>query len=219
MKSTHVNNNHWNTLASIRHHMYEYLLVFSCDQITETIIMSFKEYFERQYGCQQAAKLRPHLTLFNCVINESKIDPIIQACTKIARHTKPMKMELDGFDNFEHGTMYIGVEKKVSRQILTLVAALKARTGEHVRRWSPGENKFCATPHITIAKSMTDEQMENAKREWKPRKFNTTTYVNEITLLRRSLLKGSRYEVVQRFPLLGLPEDPYIQGSLFPDTP
>lgn len=216
MKSAHVNNDHWNTLANIRHHMYEYLLILSCDQITETIIMSFKQYFEQQYGCQQAAKLRPHLTLFHCVINESKIDPVVQACVKLARHTKPIKMELDGFDNFEHGTMYIGVEKKISLQILTLVTALKARTGEHIRRWSPGENKFCATPHITIAKNMTDEQMERAKKEWRSRKFNTTTSVNEITLLRRSLLKGSRYEVVQRFPLLGLPEDPYIQGSLFP---
>lgn len=215
MKRVHINNNHWNTLASIRHHMYEYLLVFSCDKVTEALLHNVKRYFEENYGCAYAANLVPHLTLFKCTIHENKVDRIIQGFEKVARHASPLSISLTQFKKYEYGTFYVDLESDASNQVLDLAKRLKMEIGNHVRQWAPGENHFCDDPHLTIARNMSALQTAKAAIDWLYREFLATFQATEMILLRRSLITGSKYEQIATFPLLGLPGGSYTQGSLF----
>ena len=215
MKSVHINNNHWNTLASIRHHMYEYLLVFSCDNVTEALLHNVKRYFEDNYGCAYAASLAPYLTLFKCTIHENKVDRIIQGLEKVAKHASPVQIALTKFNKYDHGTFYVDMEPKASEEVIQLAKKLKDEIGPHVKQWAPGEYHFCDNPHITIARNMNALQVAKATMDWLYREFLATFEPSHMVLLRRSLVTGSKYEQIASFPLLGLPSPSYTQGSLF----
>lgn len=214
MKAIHFNNNDWSTITNIRNHMFEYLLVFSCDAVTEAAIGTVKQYFQKHYGCEHAANLRPHLTLFNCIIHDNKLDRLIQGFQKVARHTAPFQIELNRFNQYERGTFYVDLEDGVSDQIMGFVRNLKADTSEHLSRWA-GEFKFCTDPHFTVARQMTDLQFQRAVAEWRNSQFNATFKVSEMSLLRRSLVNGAKFTEVARIPLHGLPVRTLVQGSLF----
>ncbi|NIJ54766.1 2'-5' RNA ligase family protein [Dyadobacter arcticus] len=215
MKRVHINNNHWNTLVNIRHHMYEYLLVLSCDKVTEALIHNVKRYFEENYGCHYAANLIPHLTLFKCTIHESKVDRIIQGFSKVARHMSPLQIALTQFNKYENGTFYVDLESDASEEVLEFVKKLRNEVGNHVKQWAPAEYHFCDDPHITVARNMTAPQTESAVMDWLYREFQASFEASEIKLMRRSLINGAKYETVARFPLLGMPEGQYMQASLF----
>ncbi|QRR01266.1 2'-5' RNA ligase family protein [Dyadobacter sandarakinus] len=215
MKSVHVNNNHLNTLTNIRHHMFEYQLVFSCDTVTEAVIHNVKRYFEDNYGCRNAAKRKAHLTLFDCIMHENKVDPMIKAFGKVAGQVSPFTMQLTRYAKYENGTFYIDLEDTASQSVLDMVKILKREAGEHVRKWAPAENRFCTDPNYTIARNMTESQMSLATRDWYNREFNMEFKVNEMLLLRRSLVKGSPFETVAKFPLLGMPAKRLVQTSIF----
>jgi len=215
MKSIHFNNNDLSTIRNIREHLYEYLLVFSCDPVTEAAIGSVKQYFQKAYGCEQAANLRPHLTLFNCIIHEYKLDRVIQGFEKVARHMTPFRIELDGFNKYESGTFYVDLEESSSQRVSELAKMLKNDTVDHLSKWSSGEFRFCSDPHITIARRMTPMQVDSAAREWMYKKFHSSFRVTEMILLKRSLLSGSKCQEIARMPLLGLPDQTFVQASLF----
>jgi 2'-5' RNA ligase len=215
MKAIHFNNNDLSTIRNIREHMFEYLLVFSCDPVTEAAIGSVKQYFHKAYGCDQAANLRPHLTLFNCIIHENKLDRVIQGFEKVARHVAPFRVELDGFSQYEGGTFYVDLEESASGQVLGLVKDLKAETSDHLSKWASGEFRFCADPHVTVARNMTPMQINSAVKEWMSKKFRASFRVNEMILLKRSLVSGSKCREIARMPLLGLPGKTFVQASLF----
>ncbi|TLV02150.1 2'-5' RNA ligase family protein [Dyadobacter luticola] len=215
MKSAHINNNHWNTLVNIRYHMYEYLLVFSCDKVTEALIHNVKRYFEDNYGCHYAANLIPHLTLFKCTIHENKVDRIIQGFSKVAKHASPLQIDLTQFNKYEHGTFYVDLASKSSDHVLDLVRKLRNEVGTHVKQWAPAEYIFSEDPHFTVARNMTASQIEKAVMDWLYREFQASFQATEMKLLRRSLIHGAKYETVATFPLLGLPDGQYMQGSLF----
>ncbi|MCE7066614.1 2'-5' RNA ligase family protein [Dyadobacter sp. CY326] len=215
MKSVHINNNHWNTLASIRHHMYEYMLVFSCDPVTEALIHNVKRYFEDNYGCSYAANLVPHLMLFQCTIHENKVDRILQGIEKVARHVSPFDISLTKFNKYERGTFYVDLESQASQQIIELTKKLKTEVGSHVKQWAPGEYHFCEDPHFTVARNMSALQVAKATLDWLYREFLATFPATNMVLLRRSLVNGSKYEQIAQFPLLGMPAGDYMQGSLF----
>ncbi|GGM82993.1 hypothetical protein GCM10010967_13350 [Dyadobacter beijingensis] len=215
MKAIHFNSNDLSTIRNIREHMYEYLLVFSCDPVTEAAIGSVKQYFQKAYGCGQAANLRPHLTLFNCIIHENKLDRLIQGFEKVARRAAPFRIELDGFNRYEGGTFYIDLSEGASAEVGNLVKGLKTETFDHLTKWSSGEFRFCTDPHVTVARHMTPAQVTNAAREWMHKKFRSSFRVTEMILLKRSLVNGSRCQEIARMPLLGLPDNVLVQGSLF----
>ncbi|MCF0071247.1 2'-5' RNA ligase family protein [Dyadobacter sp. CY261] len=216
MKSIHFNNNDLSTIRNIREHLYDYLLVFSCDPVTEAAIGSIKQYFQKAYGCEQAAHLRPHLTLFNCIIHEHKIERVVQGFEKVARHTAPFRIKLDGFNRYEGGTFYVDLEENSSKDVAGLVKGLKSETFDHLTKWASGEFRFCSDPHITVARQMTPEQVNSAAKEWTYKKFSSSFRVTEMILLKRSLLNGSKCQEIARMPLLGLPDKAlFVQGSLF----
>ena len=215
MKNLHINNNHWNTLTNIRHHMFEYLLVFSCDKLTEALVHNVKRYFEENYGCRNAVNLIPHLNLFYCNIHESKADRLVQGFQKVARHVQPFKVSFTSFEQYEQGTFYIDLESKSSGNVLEIVRKLRSEVAAHVRQLAPAEYKFCDDPHLTVARNMSSWQTQRAASDWLHKDFDASFEAQELLLLRRSLIDGSRYETVSRFPLLGLPEGQFVQASLF----
>ncbi|ACT96473.1 2'-5' RNA ligase family protein [Dyadobacter fermentans] len=215
MKSIHFNNNDLSTIRNIREHLYEYLLVFSCDPVTEAAIGSIKQYFQKAYGCEMATGLRPHLSLFNCIIHDYKLDRIVQGFEKVARHVEPFRIELNGFDRYEGGTFYVDLEENASDRVSQLAKSLRNETVGHLSKWASGEFKFYTDPHVTIARQMTPAQVDSAAREWKNKKFRSSFRVTEMILLRRSLVNGSKFREIARMPLLGLPDQTLVQASLF----
>ncbi|SDF80328.1 2'-5' RNA ligase [Dyadobacter soli] len=215
MKSIHFNNNDLSTIRNIREHLYEYLLVFSCDPVTEAAIGSVKQYFQKAYGCEQSANLRPHLTLFNCIIHEYKLERVIQGFEKVARRMAPFRIELDGFNKYEGGTFYVDLEEGSSQHVGGLVKNLKSETFDHLSKWASGEFRFCTDPHVTVARRMTPTQVNSASKEWMYKKFQSSFRVTEMILLKRSLVSGSKCREVARMPLLGLPDQAFVQASLF----
>jgi 2'-5' RNA ligase len=215
MKSVHINNNHWNTLTNIRHHMFEYLLVFSCDKLTEALVHNVKRYFEENYGCRQALSLVSHRSLFYCIIHENKAERLVQGFEKVARNMQPFKVSFTSFEQYEQGTFYIDLENGASRQVLDMVRKLRGEVSAHVKQWAPAEYKFCDDPHITVARNMSPWQVQRATSDWLHKDFDASFEAQEMVLLRRTLVDGARYETVARFPLLGLPEGQFVQASLF----
>src|SRR5690606_25095349 len=122
---------------------------------------------------------------------------------------------LDGFNKYEGGTFYVDLEEGSSQWVNGVVKTLKSETVDHLSKWASGEFRFCNDPHVTVARKMTALQMNSAAREWINKKFHSSFRVTEMILLKRSLVNGSKCREIARMPLLGLPPQGLVQGSLF----
>jgi 2'-5' RNA ligase len=163
--------------------LYGYLLLLAPDMKVTKDINELKRYFKSQYGCKNAARLTPHITLVKFAQLEWAQNRIIRHLNTFAQSVCPFDVELKGFKHFSR-TFYVDVATK--EPIVNLVCNLQKRYS-HLLKLHQSPPYFIKNPHITVARGMTPQQLDQAVAEWEGEDYRSSFPVNEMVLIRRRL--------------------------------
>jgi 2'-5' RNA ligase len=186
--------------------LHEYLLVISPDNKVGKQIADIKNIFSEEYGCKNAARLKPHVTMINFLQYESTEYRILNCFEKFAKTICPFSIELNGFSSFDTHTIYAKLAS--SYEVANVVKAMRSKFKNLLESSESLKPKFITSPHLTIARGMTNEQYEMAWPRWKKKDFSAAFDVKQISLIKRELnprdlLPISNYKPVQDFILGG----------------
>ncbi len=182
--------------------LFEYLLLLSPTSVISEEINGFKALFNEHYGCSNATKSKPHLTLIHFLQVESAEFRIINCLDKFAKFVQPIPIELNGFGQFQSHTIFV---KPVSPYaIIQLVKDMRTKFQRLLKHAVNIKPDFITAPHITISRSMTAAQFENAWAVWEKETYSASFVANEMTLLRRAVATADfkplgKYKAIQHF--------------------
>jgi len=199
--------------------VYEYLLLINPEGKAYDSTYSGKKDFSFRYKNQDDRVTPPHVTLANILQPDLYETEIINELKKIAESSNKIKVILKDYGWFDR-VIYYNVEFKTDIQ--QLVRKIKSR----INRFMITEKKlgadvkqqlaphFILTPHITVCKDLTPEQLERSKIEYTSRKFYAEFVAKEMILLKR--LGSDPYQEIGRFRFNGPDMLTIIrQGNLF----
>jgi 2'-5' RNA ligase len=185
--------------------LYEYLLVISPSALINIEISRIKLGFQEDYGCEQCAYLKPHITLLNFIQYGTMEQKVVDRFERFTRSVAPENIELDGFGSFQKHTIYVNVLTKAP--IVKLVKGMRKRFTNILRPSVGLKTHFITNPHITIARGMTEEQHTQAWQQWNGKEFDSSFMAKEMVLLKRLLDDEgnvmSSYQIVKRFAFTG----------------
>jgi len=182
--------------------LFEYLLLLSPTSVISEEINGFKALFNENYGCSNATKSKPHLTLIHFLQVESAEFRIINCLDKFAKFVQPIPIELNGFGKFASHTIFV---KPVSPDaIVQLVKDMRTKFQQLLKHTVKIKPDFITTPHITISRSMTETQFEDAWAVWEKETYSASFVATEMTLLRRAVATADcrplgKYKPIQHF--------------------
>lgn len=181
---------------------FEYLLLLSPTSVISEDINGFKTLFSENYGCSNATKSKPHLTLIHFLQVESAEFRIINCLDKFARFIPPIPIELNGFGQFPSHTIY--VKPVAPDAIIQLVKEMRTKFQRLLKNAENIKPIFITEPHLTISKSMTPAQFENAWAVWEKETYSASFVANEMILLKRKVTTGDhkplgKYRPIQHF--------------------
>lgn len=186
--------------------VFEYLAVLKPDDGVSARIKEIKNYFQNEYGCEYAAQLKPHCTLLKFPQYTHLEKQMIKRFESIARTLTPAKLNLDGFGNFPHHTIYVGVDQ--NPELEKIMKNIKVKLRPFLQKIETLKPVYVKKAHITIARKMNEAQFELAWDEWKNRPFKAIVNADEILLLKRPLdpetmAATGTYQRVDSFKLSG----------------
>ena len=179
--------------------VYEYLLIISPDNQTSSSLAQIKKIYCDRYGCINAANLKPHITLVNFIQSQLTEDIIIHKLKGLGKTYKPFIIELNGFGSFKTHTVFVNVLNKIN--ITTIVKDIRAKFSKLLFFDKKFKPIFVTTPHITIARGMTEDQHNHAIREWQNNQFSKSFEANSMILLKRK--PNAVYIKVATMPFTG----------------
>ncbi len=198
---------------------YEYLLMIEPRPLMKTI-NGFKDRF-REYGFPNVFITPAHITLLHFLRTEEHEKQIMKKFNQMAESTRPFEIRMYGFGDFRSTTSTIYIRIKNPDPVLDLVARRKKEVNEVVKGSKTMYPGYDETPHITIARGLTNEQMEEVWPEWRREYVEEAFTATEMLLLRRRYngdrkQKNDVYREVARFPFLGKTPPPQpVQMGLF----
>lgn len=175
----------------------EYLLVLSPDGTVKLKANELKRIYNLRYGCSFSEGLTPHITLLNFVVSEKVSEAIINRIENATQSIKPFEVKIDGFDRFPSHTIYLKISSR--EEVLNIINELFDNLDGYLPK-----SAFCSEPHLTIAKKMSANQFEQAWLDWQNEKYTSSFLGNEMILLKRVLVEGSKYEAIKHFAFKGL---------------
>lgn len=184
----------------LEHRIAEYLLVLEPHEALKQTIQQVKQYFADTYECPTAAYSKPHITLLNCMQFDMVETRWIPRLQRIVAGTTPFMVELTDFGSFPTHTIYINVRTK--NQIVDFVKSLKPLQAM-LKLNQEHKPHFITEPHLTIARKLLPWQYEKAWLEYSNSQF-TGRFMADHVLLMRKRLDEKKYEIVNRFKMLGL---------------
>lgn len=159
-----------------------FILISPSLQIKEDV-KRLKHQFEMENGEYPGLHSQAHITLMNFPQGEEREEKLIQSVANIAAKIHSFEVSVSGIGFFESNhTFYLKLENEC--QIISLYQLLVVELW--LNQIPKKYLRSTITPHITIGRSMNEQQFVNAYR-----KFNGWTYtknfrVNAITILKRS---------------------------------
>jgi 2'-5' RNA ligase len=181
-------------------------LIISPDEPVKNRINEIKLMFSEEYGCKNAAYLKPHVTMINFLQYESAEFRIVNCFEKFARNVSPFTVTLNGFGNFDTHTIYAKLDSTF--EVVEIVKNIRARFKNLLTGSENLKPNFITKSHLTIARGMTQSQYELAWKRWQKEDFLATFKVGEMNLIKRELnptdLKPiGNYKPVQDFIFSG----------------
>lgn len=187
----------------------EYLLVLHPHEDLVDKIAKVKESFYEKYKAESAKWSKTHITLVKFSQLQMMEDRIVNRLQAIATGLTSFTIELKDFGSFPTHTIFINIETKAS--IEALVKRIKP--AQALLRTKETKAHFMDNPHLTIARTLTPQQYEQAWLEYSHLHFSGKFIAQNMLLLRRpDGMKG--YQKVQHFEFMNLPVMT-TQGSLF----
>ncbi|MEB2780841.1 2'-5' RNA ligase family protein [Algoriphagus sp. C2-6-M1] len=181
----------------MRLNTYEYFLIISPNEKICELIMPYKHYFTKRYGCTMADIFKPHISIMNCLQSNYRESQLIENLKRFGKTVEPFTTELNGIGQFPE-TVFVDIFNKYHlTQIIT-----------ELRKFaSPllNEPRFHTTPHISIARGMTPEQHALAWADWQNHEFEASFEVNELALLRRPMntKRIHKFDKIATIPFTG----------------
>jgi 2'-5' RNA ligase len=191
-------------------HFFEYLLILSPNAPVSAEITKVKMLFSEQYGCKDAAKSKPHLTLAKFFHFESNEFRLINCFEKQAKFIQPFSVLLDGYDHFGEHTIFVNVTDKVA--VIALVKELKSKFRRIMTCTASLKPFFMGRPHVTIAKRLNEPQYQEAWPALEKQSFTSSFIAEEMVLLKRpvdsqTLAAIGPYKPIQYFSFRGKSRD------------
>lgn len=171
---------------------YEYFLIISPSEKICELIMPYKQYFTKKYGCTMADIFKPHISIMNCLQSNYTETRLIENLKRFGKTVEPFTAKLSGIGPFPN-TVFVDVFNKY--HLAQIIKELSKFANPLLH-----EPHFHKTPHISIARGMTPEQHSLAWADWEDHEIEASFEVNEITLLRR-LINTNR---IQKFDKIAI---------------
>ncbi|WP_339870066.1 2'-5' RNA ligase family protein [uncultured Algoriphagus sp.] len=159
--------------------IYEYFLIISPSQEICGLIMPYKQYFTKRYGCTMADIFKPHISIMNCLQSNYREMRLIENLKRFGKTVEPFTAELNGIGQFPN-TVFVDIFNKY--HLVQIIIELSQFTNPLL--YKP---QFHKTPHISIARGMTPEQHSLAWADWQNHEIEASFEVNKLTLLRRKI--------------------------------
>lgn len=178
--------------------LYRFLLVIHPHAALREQVDGWKELLASHIGYFSGRHSIPHITLFVADLPGMLEAAIIKGITAGVVGHRSFALHYDGISHFpDRKTIYVApVEKEA-------IAPVRSSVARHVRS-AIGSNeavKVTTEPHLTIAAGLKPAQFDQAWDFLAPHIHSSDQTVDELLLLRREMRPGTRYEVVQHFPL------------------
>ena len=164
-------------------------------------IKIFKQGLESVVGKYASFYSDPVIILFAAVCDEHKLKLIEQKVESICRNQLPFIITLKDFDVFHaHRTVFIPTDDNSK----TFLSAFRKKLSLEIKIAKYDEDvdfNIGKTPHVTIARSLTEDQYKTARKYFMNRKYASQFECNAITW--RKLIKTnsySTYEPIKTFP-------------------
>ena len=163
-------------------------------------IKIFKQGLESVIGKYASFYSDPSIILFAAMGDKEKIALIEKRMEVICRNQVPFYIQLRNFDEFHNNrTIFISTDD----QSKTYLSALRKKLSAEIKTAKFDEDvdfNVGKIPHITIARTLTEDQYQVAKKYFANRKYETSFECNSITW--RKLVKTdsfANYETVRSF--------------------
>lgn len=176
---------------------YEYFLIISPSEEICKLIMRYKQYFTKKYGCTMAAIFKPHISIMNCLQSNYKESRLIDNLIRFGKTVEPFSAELNGIGQFQE-TVFVDIFNKY--HLTQIITQLRKFASPLIN-----EPQFHTTPHISIARGMTPKQHDLAWADWQNHAFEASFEVNELTLLRRptNTKRIQKFDTIATIPFTG----------------
>ncbi|WP_157580881.1 2'-5' RNA ligase family protein [Segetibacter koreensis] len=162
---------------------YEYLLVAHPNEDVCNRVMAEKQSFYSRFNEKIAIKTRLHITVSSFLAKEAMEETIIRYLQRICNQQSAFDVMLNNYSGFPPHTIYIRVQNP--QMFKQLTRELKA-VNSYVHSCSCPPVKLVTSPHVSIARSLSEEVYFKAMMEYSQRTFHETFTVDELVLLRRS---------------------------------
>ena len=162
------------------------------DQITE-IKLELKENF----GCKQALKSPPHITVFPPFKwDVSQVDAF-DGLAEFCQGQQTFDISLDGFGSFPPRVIYVHPIK--SEPLVQFHHSLQDYLSQTLELVDPMVAKRGFTPHMTVAnRDLKRDRFDDAWAQYQTRSLQTTFEVTALTLLKHN---GQRWQICKQWPL------------------
>ncbi len=189
--------------------IYEYLLVINPDLARQIMVQVCKQQF-KEHGFNNAVMTPPHITIMNFLKHESREHLVVRKLKRMAEETIPFEIVLEDFGKFESNTSTVYLRIKSPEPVLNVVEKRK-REITPLLKGLP--RKYSSTPHMTIARGLTSEQIREVWPKWSKETFKASFEAKEMVLLKRPL--GGTFKVLTKMPFSSRHGGEGVQGNLF----
>jgi len=168
-------------------HLYEYLLVAHPDSDVYKKIEIEKQIFYNEFKAKSAIHAKPHITVANFIAKESMEETLIRWIQRICNQRERFIV-----------TIFLRVQnEKPFKQLANELKVVNA----YVSSCSCPPMKLITKPHLSIARSLTEEVYFKALIQYSHKSFHESFVVNELLLLRRK----NQFDSCKPINVFGLP--------------
>ncbi len=170
-------------------------------EIVETVKI-FKQGLESVVGKFPAAQADPSIMLFAAMADAERVKMLEKKLEIICRNQLPIIIECNNFGEFYNNkTIFVELSEQSKSAISTfrkkIAAEIKMAKYDELVDFNVGK-----TPHITIARGLTEDQYKVARKYFTGRNFNASFECNIITW--RKLIKTNsvtKYNTIRSFEM------------------
>lgn len=186
-----------------------YLLLLIPPDSLGTSIIALKKRFAADYPLS-ITRSKPHFTLATFRLQVRHESLIIRRLKQVAMYTAPFEVELKDYGKFQQpNTIFIDVVSRTSIQ--DLVREIRSKMRGYMKSYS--KPHFIMTPHLTIARQISESQFDKAWIEYSRGVFSGNFIAQSMVLLKHTgTSKG--YTIVCHLPFENL-SNPVKQAYLF----
>lgn len=188
-------------LARGNRDFWEYLLVVHPDAGLNEKIREEKKYFYETYKEEIAVKTQPHITVANFLAKEEMEETLIRWIQRVCNTQTCFTTVLNNFNGFPPHTIYLRVQNP--QPFKQLAKALKV-IDPFIRSNDCPPAHFIMSPHVTIARGLSEEVYTSAIADYARRSFHADFTVQKLVLLRRR----DQFDKCRQVNVFGLPPEP-----------